>query len=150
MMEIFTKITNSEEETIKFGTKFAERLIPGDLVAIEGDLGSGKTQFIKGICNYFNVNDIVTSPTFTIMNQYFGTIDNKEIPIYHIDLYRIKFLKELEEIGFSECVYANNGIKLVEWAEKANHLLPDNGYFIKIHFNEQNENERIFKITHIT
>jgi tRNA threonylcarbamoyladenosine biosynthesis protein TsaE len=138
--------TFSEEETIKLGGEFAGRLLAGDVVAFYGDLGSGKTEFIKGICNYFKVGEIVTSPTFTIINQYSGIKDGEEIPIFHLDLYRIKKADELAEIGFNECVHSPGSIKLIEWSERANGQLPEDRYNIEINFDESNESERIIKI----
>ena len=105
-------ITNSEEETIKLGKEFASKVNAGDILYFYGDLGSGKTEFIKGICEYFKVVDIVTSPTFTIMNKYVGEKKGNEIAIFHIDLYRIEKEKELDEIGFEDCLFENNSIKL--------------------------------------
>jgi len=140
-------ITLSEEETINYGSKFAERLIAGDIVALYGDLGSGKTQFIKGICIHFEVEEMVTSPTFTIINQYFGKRKETEIPIYHIDLYRIKSDKELQDIGLNDFLYSKDAIVLVEWAEKAEGHLPESVYSIQISLNKNNEDERIFEIS---
>ncbi len=128
--EIFT--TNSEEETISLGFKMAQRLRKGDVVAFTGDLGAGKTEFIKGICSYFKVDEIVTSPTFTIINQYNGTVLNSDISIYHLDLYRIKSIDELIEIGFDDCINYEESIKLIEWADKAGLKLQNSDY--KIHF----------------
>lgn len=142
--EIF--ITKNEKQTIELGSKFAERLSDGDVVAFFGELGSGKTEFIKGICDFFEVDEIVTSPTFTIMNQYYGVIHKKEILIYHLDLYRIKDTKELDEFGFSECVNSDTGIKLIEWAEKSNGLLPKQRFVITINIKDNNENERTIMI----
>lgn len=138
--------TKSEEETIDLGFNFAQRLKAGDTISLYGDLGSGKTSFIKGVCNYFEVNEMITSPTFTIINQYFGNKDGDDIAIYHIDLYRIKSAKELEEIGFADCIYSEDAIKLVEWADRSYDMLPEIRYFINIETSEENEDDRIFKI----
>ncbi len=142
-----THITFSEEETIALGDNFAERLIPGDIVALFADLGMGKTQFIKGICNFFEVHEIVTSPTFTIINQYFGRKKDREIPIYHVDLYRIKSTNDLGEIGLNEYIYSKDSIILIEWAEIAEGFLPATKYSIHITGNIQNEDERVFDIS---
>lgn len=139
-------VTNSEEETIEFGSKFAKELQPGNIVALYGDLGAGKTALVKGICNYFDVDDIVTSPTFTIINQYFGQYESEDLTIYHIDLYRIKNKRELEEIGFDDCMYSETAIKLVEWSEKAAEFLEKADYSVHIKLNEVKENERTFEI----
>ena len=138
-----TKYTTlSEDETIQLGKKFAKELSLGDIVYLYGELGSGKTEFIKGICQYFDVEDLVTSPTFTIMNKYVGEYKHQEIAIYHIDLYRIEEDKELNEIGFGECMYEENSIKLIEWAEKAESQLNKPAYIVKIIPDENSENVR--------
>ncbi len=142
-------ITNSEAETIALGTKFAEILRAGDLVLFYGTLGAGKTEFIKGICDYFEVDEIVTSPTFTIINQYFGNLDGEQLPIYHLDLYRLNSQKDLDEIGFTDCIYSEDAIKLVEWAEKAENALPSTRYDIHISFDDDKENERVLSIEHL-
>jgi len=135
-------ITNSEEETINLGKEFASNINAGDILYFYGDLGSGKTEFIKGICEYFKVVDIVTSPTFTIMNKYVGEKKGNEIAIFHIDLYRIEKEKELDEIGFEDCLFENNSIKLIEWAEKAETHLNKPTYVVKITPDEDSENSR--------
>ena len=139
-------ITNSEEETIELGKKFAERLKVGDVVAINGDLGSGKTEFIKGVCEYFNVGEMVNSPTFTIMNQYTGILNDEEVIIFHIDLYRIEDEKELIEIGFDECLHSPNYIKLIEWPEKAGNKIDIWNYKVIINTDENDENKREIEI----
>jgi tRNA threonylcarbamoyladenosine biosynthesis protein TsaE len=139
--------TNSEEETIVAGEDFAKRLLPGDTVALFGDLGSGKTEFVKGICNFFKVDDIVTSPTFSIMNQYKSHKSDLDMSIYHIDLYRIK-KEELREIGLQECVQTNKAIKLVEWAEKAEGIIPSEAYKVTIEPSMSDENRRFIYIQH--
>lgn len=134
--------TNNEDETIELGRKFAKELSLGDIVYLYGDLGSGKTEFIKGICEFFKVDDLVTSPTFTIMNKYIGELKHHEIPIFHIDLYRIEKNHELNEIGFAECLFEENSIKLIEWAEKAETHLKKPTYIVRIIPDEDSENIR--------
>lgn len=115
-----------EEETFRLGVDMASDLRPGDTVAFFGDLGAGKTQFIKGVCEGLKVEDLVSSPTFTIVNQYAGTQGNgEEITIYHIDLYRVEAEKDLEEIGLHETLSDPFGIKLVEWSEHGLTVLPE-------------------------
>ncbi len=123
-MEIF--ISNSEAETVKLGKEFAKRLEAGSLVALYGDLGAGKTQFVKGVCEAFEVKEIVNSPTFTIVNEYHGTM-----PVFHIDLYRMKSVDEILGIGFDEYL-ESGGICLVEWAEKLDGILPTKRYDVKM------------------
>ncbi len=141
-METEKYITFSEDETIELGEEFAGRLKPGDIVELHGDLGAGKTEFVKGICSFFEVEEIVSSPTFTIINQYFGTFEDEEFPIYHIDLYRIKNADDLAEIGFEECIYADNSIKVIEWPEKSKGAIPRTSYKVEILTNEENEDQR--------
>lgn len=145
-MEIENYISNSEKETIDIGQSFAHQLQQGDVVALNGDLGAGKTEFIKGICNYFEVNELVTSPTFTIMNQYSGEDHGQEISIYHIDLYRIQKKEELDEIGFRDCICSNKAIKLVEWADKCYGQISGQLFIINIIPSQENENQRFIKI----
>ncbi|MBI5216998.1 MAG: tRNA (adenosine(37)-N6)-threonylcarbamoyltransferase complex ATPase subunit type 1 TsaE [Ignavibacteriae bacterium] len=136
--------THNELDTINAGTSFARELQPGDIVACYGDLGSGKTRFIKGICEGLGVHEHVASPTFTIINMY----NSGNTSIYHFDLYRINSLDELYELGFEE--YTNSdGICLIEWAEKANGLLPQNRYDVHFQLGET-ENEREISINQIT
>lgn len=142
-MEIGDYITRSEEETIALGRKFAARLKPGDVVALYGELGAGKTEFVKGICDYFHVHEIVSSPTFTIINRYEGEDpQHHHITLYHIDLYRVNTNKELREIGLEECTEEKSAIKLIEWAEKANGTLPKRRYSIYFEFSPEDINTR--------
>lgn len=142
-----TYISHSERDTLELGADFASKLKPGDIISLYGELGSGKTEFIKGICEYFEISDIVTSPTFTIMNHYYGTLNNEEIVLNHFDLYRMKSLEELEGIGFSEIIFNADTIKLVEWADKADGILDKySNYIIRITPSEEDENMRSFEI----
>jgi tRNA threonylcarbamoyladenosine biosynthesis protein TsaE len=126
-------ISKSEEETIKLGIDFGRKLKPGSVVALYGELGSGKTQFAKGICRAFDVGEVVNSPTFTIVNEYHGTIpDSKEpLQIFHIDLYRLDKMDEILGIGFDEYL-GSGGICLVEWAEKLDGIIPEERFDVKL------------------
>lgn len=132
-------ITKSEVETIQLGKDFAKMLKAGDVVALYGELGSGKTKFIQGVCLGLNVKETVNSPSFIIMNKYEG-----DLVIYHFDLYRINSLDELIEIGFHEFIY-NDAISLIEWAEKVKDILPQKRYEIYLNFGRY-ENEREVEI----
>jgi tRNA threonylcarbamoyladenosine biosynthesis protein TsaE len=131
-----TVATHSEQETVALGTSFAAGLRPGDVVALYGTLGTGKTRFIKGICAGLGAGPHVTSPTFTIVNEYRGG----RIPVYHFDFYRMKDLRELREIGFDEYL-GGDGVCLLEWAERVERLLPPRRYDVTLAFG-RGESER--------
>ncbi len=138
-MEIFT--TYSELDTINLGEKFAKnKLIPGDVIALFGDLGAGKTRFIQGICKGFGITEHVSSPSFTIVNEY----TTGKIKIYHFDFYRVKTMNEVIDIGFDEYIYSN-GICLIEWADRIRDILPPNRYEINLLLGDS-ENIREIKI----
>ncbi|MEJ5286051.1 MAG: tRNA threonylcarbamoyladenosine biosynthesis protein TsaE [Candidatus Kapaibacterium sp.] len=141
--------SHSEEETISIAHNFCNDLSIGDIVALIGELGSGKTLFIRGVCSYFKVDELVTSPTFTIMNQYTGYYKDNEFNIIHIDLYRIKNLQELIDLGFIEILSTPNSIIFIEWAEKAESLIPKPHYRIEFQNVEGDENQRIIIIEQI-
>lgn len=138
-------ISNSPEETFSFGFEYAKVLRPGDVTGLFGNLGSGKTQFVKGICNYFDIKDNVNSPTFIIVNEYTGSDRNTGsiIKINHFDLYRLNNINELIEIGPDN--YMNSGsICLIEWAELADKYLKGN--MKKVFFDHgESERERIIR-----
>jgi tRNA threonylcarbamoyladenosine biosynthesis protein TsaE len=130
-----TADTSNEEETIGLGESFAAGLRPGDVVALFGALGTGKTRFIKGICRGLGVAGHVTSPTFTIVNEYRGAAGS----VYHFDFYR---LKDRSELGFEE--YLSSGaVCLVEWAEQVESFLPPRRYNVRLSHGEGEGNRRI-------
>jgi tRNA threonylcarbamoyladenosine biosynthesis protein TsaE len=116
-------ISRSPEETFRKGNEYAGSLKPGDIVLFTGPLGSGKTQFIKGICSFFGISNQVNSPTFIIVNEYEGHTNSKYLKINHFDLYRIKSPDELDDIGV-ESYFSDDSICLVEWGETAEQKFP--------------------------
>jgi tRNA threonylcarbamoyladenosine biosynthesis protein TsaE len=147
-MEVTTLRSESESATIRLGEQFASQVRCGDVVALEGDLGAGKTEFVKGVCRFFAVTDLVTSPTFSIINQYDGTApDGQVLKIYHVDLYRIDSPEELAEVGFDDMVFAHDAIKLIEWPEKAAHLMPARRWTVRISADAENDDLRTIEIT---
>lgn len=132
-----TLLSQSPEETYQLGIKLGKGLDTGDLVALTGELGAGKTSLIQGITVGLDILNPkqVTSPTFTLINEYKG-----RVPIYHFDLYRINKLEELFDLGFEEYFYGN-GVTLVEWAEKILDWLPPQrlSVYIKILSEKQRE-----------
>jgi tRNA threonylcarbamoyladenosine biosynthesis protein TsaE len=143
-----TLTTKSVEETIEYANRFAGNLKRGDVVALYGDLGSGKTQFVKGVCKAFNVCTQTTSPSFVILNRYYGiNSDRSELLIFHFDLYRIGSSNELYDLGYEEFLQSND-ICLIEWAERLDKLLPRKRYDVKLALGEK-ENERIIEINRV-
>ncbi|MBM4175029.1 MAG: tRNA (adenosine(37)-N6)-threonylcarbamoyltransferase complex ATPase subunit type 1 TsaE [Ignavibacteria bacterium] len=135
-------ISKSESETFEFGKKFSSSLKKGDLVALIGELGSGKTIFVKGICSGLNAIETPLSPTFSLINKYHG-----EAIIYHFDFYRIKSIQELYDIGYEDYFYSKE-ICLIEWANLVREILPKN--YIEVKFkNLETENEREITIRDI-
>jgi tRNA threonylcarbamoyladenosine biosynthesis protein TsaE len=116
-------VTHSAEETRAAGAALGRQLAPGDVVAFIGDLGTGKTCMIQGICAALEVTDYVSSPTFILINEYAGRCRGQAIPVYHFDLYRVNSESELENLGSDE-YFSEQSICLVEWAERAGGLLP--------------------------
>ncbi len=125
-------ISNSENETKQIGRKIAETLKKGDVVVLTGELGSGKTKFTEGVLQYFGLEDEISSPTFTIVNEY----SNNNGTIYHFDVYRLEDEDEFYAIGGEE--YFEKGICLIEWGELIENALPNR--FIRIQFKRSFEN----------
>lgn len=132
-------VINSLEETKEFGYRLGNLLNKGDVVCLSGDLGAGKTTLSKSIAKGLDVEEDVTSPTFTIINEYEG-----RLPLYHFDVYRIMDIEEMYEIGYEEYFYGD-GVCIVEWASQIKELIPDKHLWIEIKLGE-NENSRILNI----
>ena len=111
-------ITNTPEETEALGARLARALEPGAVVAFTGDLGAGKTAFVRGLARGLGIQDRVTSPTFTIVNEYEGG----RLPLFHFDLYRLGCADELFDIGWEDYL-ARGGVCAVEWSERMEELL---------------------------
>ena len=133
--------TSSPEETIQLGQFIGEILRPGSVIGLCGELGTGKTHLIKGLAMGLGVDDryYVTSPSFTIINEYPG-----RIPLNHFDLYRLGETDQMEELGYEEYFYGE-GVTVIEWAEKVLPLLPENRLMVEI--THLSENWRKFRIT---
>ena len=126
-----TIITKSPEETKNLGEKVGKLAKLGDLLAFYGELGAGKTCFIQGISRGLKVKDYVTSPTFTIINEYQG-----KIPIFHFDLFRLNNAEEILELSYQEYFYGE-GLTVIEWAEKIEQFLPKEHLKIDIKFKDR-------------
>lgn len=121
-------ISNSVEDTNKIAEEFARTIEPGQIVLLVGDLGAGKTAFVKGVVKALHGDPgQVTSPTFTIVNEY--SLD--DFPIYHFDLYRLENPNELYNIGFEEYFYGS-GVCFIEWPERASDFFDDNTIVVNI------------------
>ncbi len=119
--------TSSTEETFSIGNALAKEAAPGDIFALIGDLGAGKTVFAKGFARGLGVEEAITSPTFTIVCEY----DESRLPLYHFDVYRIEDPEELFETGFDEYLYGK-GVCLIEWADKVIDELPQKTVIVSI------------------
>ena len=134
--------THSAEETVAFGRTLAELLTPPKIVLLRGDLGAGKTTLVKGIAEGFQAasEEDVTSPTFTLVHEYRGPRAN----LYHIDLYRIDTVRQLETLGLDDLV-APNSILLIEWGEKFPRFVDERD--VEIALESLGENSRHIRIT---
>lgn len=126
-------ISKCEDDTIEFASKFASKLNKNDIIVLSGELGSGKTKFVQGVLKYFGLESEISSPTFTIVNEY----HTKKLNIYHFDVYRLADIDEFYAMGGEE--YFENGICLIEWGEMIESILPPE--YIKVTFQKNYENE---------
>ena len=120
-------VIKNEEETKKFGRELSEKLSPGSIIALTGDLGTGKTALTKAIAEGLGVKEMITSPTFNIVRQY----DSGRLPLYHFDVYRIGDIEEMEEIGYEDYFYGE-GLCMIEWAQLIEEIIPENARHITI------------------
>jgi tRNA threonylcarbamoyladenosine biosynthesis protein TsaE len=142
-MENYIFNSKSELETLNFAKEFASQLKNKDIIVLSGDLGSGKTKFTEGILSHYGLENEISSPTFTIVNEY----KKENINIYHFDVYRLEDASEFYEIGGEE--YFEKGICLIEWGEIIEDIIPRD--YIKIDFSRdtENPNGRILNIQKI-
>lgn len=140
LMSHFQFISKNENDTKNFVKELASLLKKQDVLVLTGDLGSGKTKFTEGILSYFGLEDEISSPTFTIVNEY----QKDDIKIYHFDVYRLEDSSEFYEIGGEE--YFENGICLIEWGELIEDALPNQYLHITFSKDDKNENVRILNI----
>ena len=132
-MKTFQYTSHSEAETKEFAYNLASKLQIGDIVILSGNLGAGKTKFTEGFLKYFHLDNEISSPTFTIVNEY----KNKDITIYHFDVYRLEDIDEFYAIGGEE--YFSSGICIIEWGDLIKEALPSD--YIKISFEKDNSDE---------
>ena len=139
-MSHFRFLSKNENDTKNFAKSLASHLKSKDIIVLTGDLGSGKTKFVEGILSYFGLENEISSPTFTIVNEY----QKDDINIYHFDVYRLEDSSEFYEIGGEE--YFENGICLIEWGELIEDALPKEYVHITFSRNDDDENIRILDI----
>ncbi len=125
-------ISRNEQDTIRFAKDFAKKLKRGNIIVLSGDLGSGKTKFVQGVLEYFGLAEEISSPTFTIVNEYI----KDDVNIYHFDVYRLSDIDEFYAMGGEE--YFENGICLIEWGEMIEEILPE--HYTKITFRKSEDN----------
>ena len=132
--------TYSEEETIELAQNIESEKFPNMVICLKGDLGTGKTVFTKGFAQALEVQEEVTSPTFTIIKEY----TSGEMPLYHMDVYRLD--GNVEDLGLEE-YFNKKGITIIEWADMIEDYLPEKRLEIKIKSSEEDEDKRIITIT---
>jgi tRNA threonylcarbamoyladenosine biosynthesis protein TsaE len=129
----------SAEETMAIGRKLADKLKAGDVITLSGVLGAGKTTLVKGVALSLGITEPVTSPTFTLIQEYEG-----RLPLYHVDLYRIGEADEVEDLGLEEYL-SGPGVTLIEWPDKAASFLPPHTVHVEISVREGGRRECIIE-----
>lgn len=119
--------TESAEETFGFAKELGKRCTPGTVIGLMGDLGTGKTVFSKGVASGLGIRQNVSSPTYTIVQQY----DDGKLPLFHFDVYRTGDVSEMDETGFDDCINGE-GVTLVEWADMIKDIMPEKTIWITI------------------
>jgi tRNA threonylcarbamoyladenosine biosynthesis protein TsaE len=132
---VATLISNSAEETESFGREVAGTVNPGGVLALTGELGSGKTEFVKGVVAGVGATTTATSPTFTLIHEYPGG----RLPVYHFDFFRIEDQQAAERLGLDEYFFGD-GVSVVEWADKFPDLIPKGARWIS--FETKSETQR--------
>ena len=133
-------VMQNAEETEALGLALAKRLKAGDIIAMTGNLGAGKTTLTKSIAAGLGIEEMVNSPTFTIVQEYRGG----RLPLYHFDVYRVSDPDELFEIGYEDYFFGD-GVCVVEWANQIEELMPEYTIWIDISYGKQEE-ERIYRV----
>lgn len=128
--------TNSEYETIEIAQNIESEKFPNMVICLNGELGSGKTMFVKGIANALGIDEVITSPTFNIIKEYDG-----ELPLYHLDVYRLDSAKD--DIGIEE-YFTKGGVVVIEWADNIKDILPEERLDIKIKVLGENKRSLVF------
>ena len=133
-------LTRSAEETIEYGLKFAKTLKGGEIIGLVGDLGGGKTTFVKGLAEGLKVAETINSPTFVILKVYPGKISDKKIEFIHVDAYRAESIEDIKSVGIEDYFDRDDVVVVVEWAEKIREILPKKTKYI--HFEHISQDSR--------
>jgi tRNA threonylcarbamoyladenosine biosynthesis protein TsaE len=131
---VATFISNSPDETEAFGRRFAEKIKPGDVIALTGGLGSGKTQFVKGLAAGLSAATAATSPTFTLIHEYSGG----DLPIYHFDFFRVENRQSAERLGLDDYFFGD-GVSVIEWADRFPDLIPETARWISFELKSETQ-----------
>lgn len=134
-----TFISNSAEETELFGRQFAEKIKPRDVFALTGGLGSGKTQFVKGVVAGLDSAAEVTSPTFTLIHEY----TDGPVPIYHFDFFRLEDRQAADRLGLDDYFFGD-GVSVIEWADRFTDLIPETARWVS--FEPKSETQRAISV----
>ena len=134
-------LLRSEQEVMEYGFRLGQEAVPGQVIALTGDLGAGKTTLTKAIARGLGIEETITSPTFTIVKEY----RSGRLPLFHFDVYRIGDIDEMYELGYEEYFFGD-GLCVVEWADLIEELIPEEALRISIAY-EQEEEERIYTCT---
>ena len=131
-------ISKNPEQTIDAGRAYGEQARPGEVFALSGDLGAGKTQFVKGFVAGLGSTIEVTSPTFVLVHEY----GDGRLPVYHFDFYRVESRQALSRLGFDDYVFGD-GVSVIEWADRYSDLIPSHAKWLS--FERRDENTRVIK-----
>jgi tRNA threonylcarbamoyladenosine biosynthesis protein TsaE len=134
-------ISGSPEQTQQIGKKLGQLAKRGDVILLTGDLGTGKTCLTQGIARGLDIDEFVTSPSFTIMREHYG-----RLPLYHVDFYRLDSIDDIYDLGIDDYLFSE-GLCVIEWAEKGMKLMPEERLFIKIEYISENERKLDLKAT---
>ena len=130
--------TKSAEETIELGEKMGRLLKKGDIIAMQGTLAAGKTTITKGIAKALGITDTITSPTFCLISEYYGTM-----PLYHFDVYRLEGTEDFINLGADDMLYGD-GVSIIEWSEKIMEELPSSTIILRL--TPQEDGSRLIEI----
>jgi tRNA threonylcarbamoyladenosine biosynthesis protein TsaE len=135
---VATFISNNAAETEALGRRFGAQMKPGSVLALQGELGAGKTEFTKGLVAGLGGSEVVTSPTFTLIHEYAGG----RLPVYHFDFFRLEDRQRLLHLGLDEYFFGN-GVCVIEWADRWSDFVPENACWIRFHI--KSENDRVLE-----